>query len=165
MLQPCPSIPPSTNYVWVGTYFGKPPVWAQDSLPRAEPGGSRVLPAPSSLISRLIAMQRKPGTGSVWRPSWGLGERGYRGLGQGEGQEPLAGAGRKGSLAAALPPIPSSGGGMGKWGGWITAIPIHSLPAQRGAPSPAFPPKKAAPNHPILKPLPAQGSHTACLGP
>lgn len=61
----------------MGTHFGPPPCWTQEPSPRAKPGRFRVLPAPSSLISWLIRKQRKPRTG--------LGERGYRGQGEGPG--------------------------------------------------------------------------------
>lgn len=38
---------------------------------------------------------------------------------------------------------------MGKWvGGWIKAIPIHSLPPQRGAPSPVYLPPDLLPAAP-----------------
>lgn len=95
-------------------------VWAQEPLLRAEPGGARALPAPSSLISWLIAKQRKPGTGTVWGLSSGLGEQGYRGQGHREGQEPLAWGWQEGGAwpeSCRRPPAPEGGWGNGWEGG------------------------------------------------
>lgn len=142
-VSPCssPALVPLAPALFGWGYILEAPldgVWAQEPLPRAESGGSRVLPVPSSLIW-LIAKQRKPRTGTVpggaGVPRAAAGRRaGALGLG-------LAVRGGSGWSAAADPQLRRGNGEGG-------SRPIHSQPPQRGAPSPAYLPQKLHPATP-----------------
>lgn len=158
-----PQRPPGTSFVWVGTYFGSLPGWCLGSgalgQGRSQTLGIQGPPSPIQPNFLLIAKERKLGTGTA------SGSSGTEGRGREKGRSPWLGAGRKGGpgwSAAADPQLRRGHGAMGRvHQGHPEPLPTPT--ARR--PISSLSPPKAAPSHPILKPLPAQGSQRACLGP